>query len=109
MNQQDRPGIGPVAFFVNEVNSEPVNARLEMREAIDFALMRAPVVFGSPVLDQFLEVGEIGSILPRGIGNLVGKARVVEPRAQVGEHFVGHLDAERLDFATAHENLRGHS
>src|SRR5208282_340856 len=101
--------IRPVAFFVNEVNSESVNARLEMREAIDCALLRAPVVFGSPVLDQFLEVGEIGSILPRGVGNLAGKARVLEPRAQVGEHCVGHLDAERLDFATAHWNLRGNS
>src|SRR5208337_4890440 len=77
MNQQDRPGIGSVAFFVDEVNAESVNARLEMREAIDLALMRAPVVFGSPVLDQFLEVGEIGSILPRGTGKLVGKARAL--------------------------------
>ena len=65
MNQQQRLGIRPVAFFVDEVNSESVDARLEMREAIDFALMRAPVVFRSPVLDQFLEVGEIGSVLPR--------------------------------------------
>ena len=97
MNQQDRPGIGSVAFFVDEVNAESVNARLEMREAIDLALMRAPVVLRPPVLDQFLQVSEIGAVLSPGIRNLVGQARILETSAQVDEHFVGHLNAERFD------------
>ena len=87
------------------MNSESVDLRLEMREAVDLALMRAPVVFRPPVLDQFLQVGEIGAVLPRRIGNFIGKARLLEPRAQVVKDGVGHLDAKRFDFFNGHRSL----
>ena len=88
------------------MNSESVDLRLELRETIDLALLGAPVVLGPPVLDQFLQVSEIGAVLPTSVGNLVGKTRAAEASTQVGEHFDRHLDAKRFDLSSGHLNLR---
>src|SRR5882672_12106761 len=84
------------------MNSVSVDIRLEMREAIDLALMRPPVVLVAPVLDQLLQIGEIRSILPASIGHFIGKASVLEARLQVGERGVGHLDFESFDIGHGH-------
>src|SRR5260370_42100679 len=79
------------------MNSAPVDNCLEVREAIDLALVRAPVVLDPPVIDHFLQVGEVGSILPSSIRHFVGKASVLEPRIQIGEDLTGNVDFKWFD------------
>src|SRR5260370_41485181 len=79
------------------MNSAAVDNCLEVREAIDLALVRAPVVLDPPVIDQFLQVGEVGSILPSSIRHLAGKASVLPPRIQIGEALIGNGDFEWCD------------
>src|SRR5260370_15163736 len=79
------------------MNSAAVDNCLEVREAIDLALVRAPVVLDPPVIDQFLQVGEVGSILPSSIRHFAGKASVLEPRIQIGEDLIANVDFTWFD------------
>ena len=64
--------------------------------------LRAPVELGAPVLAQLLEVLEVGAVVPTRAGDLVGPACACQPVAEIVEHRVGNLDAERPDLVVRH-------
>jgi hypothetical protein len=70
------------------VNAEAVDFRAELGEAIDLGLVRPPVVVRPPILDELPQVGEIGAVLPSGIGHFVGKARARQALAEVFQDFI---------------------
>src|ERR1700730_15255932 len=79
---------------MNEVNVEPVEVRLELVELIQPPLLRPPVVPVAPVRNQFLEVGEVRSVVPPYLGNFVGEAGPRQPLLQVGQHGVRDVNFE---------------
>ena len=66
-------------------------------QRLNRVFLRAPVELRAPVLAQVLEVREIGAVVPTAARDLVGPARAREPVAEVVEHRLGNLDAERSD------------
>src|SRR5437660_1505874 len=78
------------------MDAEAVDLGTEVGEPVQRRLGGAPVEPVAPVPDQLTEVGEIGSVVPRAALDLVGVPRARQPRPQVAQDLVAHLDAERL-------------
>ena len=55
----------------------------------------APVELRLPVVAQLLEIRQVGAVVPTAVRDLIGPARTRQPVAEIVEHRVGHLDAER--------------
>ena len=83
--------------LVDEVNVEAVDAGLEVVEAVERPLLRAPVVLVPPVRHQLAHVVQVAAVGPAGALQLVGEARVLEPRLQIVQHGIRHVDHERHD------------
>ena len=87
---------------MNEVNLLAVDLGEEVRPTIEPILLRAPVEGRAPVLAQILQVREIGSVIPRGVRDLIGPARARQAITQVFDVGVGNLDAERPHLFARH-------
>jgi|HubBroStandDraft_6_1064221.scaffolds.fasta_scaffold1191443_1 hypothetical protein len=115
MHQQKRFGIGATPGFVDEVNAASADIHFELCEPVELALVRPPVIARAPVIDQFPEVGEMGSVLPARIRDFAGQAGARQPLLEVGEHLVGDCDTvlakvsarHRLDLHAAPPFTRG--
>ncbi len=95
-----RAGVRMTRSLVDEVHGDAVDRRRELRKLVEPPLLRAPVEAGPPVRHQRLEVGQIGAGLPAGALDLVGKARVGQPRPQITQRGLGDVDPERHDGLT---------
>ena len=73
----------------------------EVRPAVEPLLLRPPVELRLPVLAEVAQVLEVGAVVPRRVRDLVGPAGARQAVAQVVEHGVGHLDAERTGCSSA--------
>ena len=83
--------------FVNEVDAQVPDLRSELVEAVQPALLGAPVESVRPVRDQTLEVRKIGALLPRPARRLIRPTRPSQPGLEVREDVIGNPDRERLD------------
>ena len=83
--------------FVDEVNAQVPELGSELVEAVQPALLGAPVESVRPVRDQTAEVREIGALLPRPARRLIRPPRPSQPRLEVREDLIGNLDREWLD------------
>ena len=66
----------------------------ELCDSVEVGLLHAPVVAGAPVLAQLLHVGEVGAVLPAGVGDLGGPAGLGETALEVADLGVGDVDLE---------------
>ena len=82
---------------MDEVNVEAVDVRLELVEAVELPLLFAPVVIVPPVRHQLAHVGQVGAVRPVRAFELVREAGVRQPRLQILEHGIRHVDRERHD------------
>src|SRR3954464_10149101 len=82
---------------MDEMNSLTVDANAMVLEGVEPRFLRAPVVFGSPILDELAQVFDRDAVLPSRAGDLIGETRAREPRAQVVEDRVVDPDLIRLD------------
>ena len=97
VEQQQRQRIRVRRALVDEVDVEAVDVRRELVETVQPRFLRPPVEAVAPVLDQLPQIGQAGAVVPVGILQLVRKADRVEPRLQVVEHGVRHVDGEGRD------------
>src|SRR5205085_2617838 len=74
-----------------------VDTGAEVLELVEAALLRPPVVFGAPVLDQVAHVIRRYPVLPAAAVDVVREAALREPGAQVVQSRVVDADLERLD------------
>jgi hypothetical protein len=84
--------------LVDEVDPDPVELGAEVRERVQFSLLRAPVVLAGPVREQLAQVLEVGALLPSGARRRVGPAGVADARPQVGQYALVDLDREGLSY-----------
>ena len=75
----------------------PVDLGDELVEHVEPRLLGAPVVPVAPVGDEIADLVDRGAVSQPVPGIGVGKAGELEAAAQVVEHRVVDLDAERLD------------
>ena len=61
---------------MDEVQVQSIDTCLELRNFVQSAFLLSPVVFRSPVLDQFFHVAQVDPVLPAGLVYLVGPAGV---------------------------------
>ena len=82
-------------LLMNEMDVEAADVRLELAEAVQPPLLRAPVVAVAPVGHQRLDVIEVRPVVPAGVGEFVGETGALQPALEVAQDGVRHLDAER--------------
>ena len=85
---------GTASFLADEVNVDSIDWRLEVVEAVELGLMRAPVIFLDPVGTKFLHVVEIGSVRPASIVRHLMPGIVGDTLANLRQRFVGHRERE---------------
>jgi hypothetical protein len=74
VGQYEREWVGTLAALVNEVDAETVHVAFEMCEPVQRPFLLPPVVAILPMINQLLEVGDIGARIPGGAFNLVRPA-----------------------------------
>ena len=96
MGNDDRQRIRLGRTLVDEVDIQSVDLGLVVVERIQLLFLLAPVVLIAPVRDQFLQLGDVGPVLPT-VANLVGKPRPGQPSIEIFKHRIWHGDLERPD------------
>jgi hypothetical protein len=74
-----------------------VDRRGELVELVQPPFLGAPVEPVAPVLDQRLQVGRVGAVVPADVLQLIGEACPREPLFQVAQHRVRDVDREGDD------------
>jgi hypothetical protein len=83
--------------LVHEVDTDTVDVRAVVRETVQVALVRTPVVFVSPVVDEPLEISEVRPLLPCTARRRRGPACRRQAPLQLAECLVADLNREGLD------------
>lgn len=97
MRDQERQRLRPAAADVNEVDVQAADRGEELRQLVEPALVRPPVEACAPVLDQLLEVLELGPLVPAAARRGVRPPGAGEALAKIDQHLFWDVDAERAD------------
>jgi hypothetical protein len=97
MRHDQRHGVGMTRLDVDELDIDAVDRRHELRQGIQLRLRLTPVVVGSPVLDEWLDLRELHTLRLIRDGLALGPSRRHHPPPEVGECLVGHVNAEGAD------------
>jgi hypothetical protein len=89
-----RQGRGVRRANVDEVDTEPIDHRAELRQRIQPRLGGTPVVSVGPVAAEVLQIGEWDALRPVLDRLALGPSCALQPRAEVLELSLGDLDAE---------------
>ena len=95
VQEQQRQRAGIVRLLMDEMDVEAADVRLELAEAIQAPLLRAPVVAVAPVGHQRLDVIEVRPVVPAGVGEFIGETGALQPALEVAQDGVRHLNPER--------------
>src|SRR5437016_912754 len=82
---------------MDEVDLDPVDISLELIECVQTLLLSAPVVLVTPILDEALEICEVGAVIPPRVRKLVREARLCQPPFQVRQRGIGNLNFKGED------------
>src|SRR5260221_7876791 len=96
MRDNQRHGMWSFAFDMQKVQTKAVNGSLKLRETIQQAFLRAPVVGIAPVGDQLLEIVQVRPIVPASTGYLVRPAGALQALLQIAENVIIDLDRKCL-------------
>jgi len=89
---------------VCEVDRLAVDLGHELRQLVEAALVRAPVIASAPVIGQITQEALRDAVIPAHAGKLVRPAARPEPPLQLLHVTLGDLDVKRADIAlTDHE------
>ena len=91
-------------LHVDEMDVQPVDLGLELRQRVQPRLAPAPVVIGRPVTGELLRRRQLHTLRPIGDEFPGRPARLANTPPQIVEHLVGDVDLERTDLG--HRNLR---
>jgi hypothetical protein len=97
VGQDQRLRLRTLAARVDEVNRKPIDLRHELREDVQLALRRAPIETVPPMLDQLAHVVDIGAVGPALRRPRIRPARARQPRLQIRDRRIRHIDFERSD------------
>ena len=91
--------------YVEEVDVDPVDGRLELRPGVQLRLGPPPVVVRAPVPKELLHLGQLRPLRPIGNRLPVGPARRRDALAQVDEILFRNVYAEGADFGMGRGGL----
>ncbi len=95
MRNEQRQRIFLARADVNEVDVQSVDVRLELRIRIESRLRLAPVIGGSPILNELLQPGQLRALRLIGDGFLIRPSCCRESLAQIGDIGIRDVDFER--------------
>ena len=84
-------------FHVYEMNIDTVDLGNEHRKRVQSRFRLAPVVFGSPVADDFLEFPELIALRAIRDGLLVRPPRVGNAPTEIDKRSFGNVNLERTN------------
>src|SRR5260370_37583392 len=84
------------AGCMDEVDRDAVDRAFVVRERVHLVFVPAPVGFGPPVLDEFLQIIEIGAVLPAGVAEVTREAGAAQAILEIRERHLGYSDFKRL-------------
>lgn len=93
MSEDELLRIGASSLLVDEVDACSVYGTCIVRKLVAGVLLGAPIEMGPRVVDTFLKVREIGTILPASSLYLIGPACVLQARAEVLRRLLRNLHA----------------
>ena len=79
---------------MHEMHVDAIDGRLEVRQLVQLSFVLAPVIRGSPILQQLFHVRPIRSIVPARAWDLVWQPRPLQTRLEVGEGGILYSDGE---------------
>ena len=82
---------------MDEMDSLAVDFGGEVRELVEVRLVRSPVVTGAPVFGEFFEPRQRETVVPAGVGELVGPAGPGEAVVEVVDIGLGDVDLQVVD------------
>jgi hypothetical protein len=97
MRHDQRHGVGMTRLDVDELDIDAVDRRHELRQGIQLRLRLTPVVVGSPVLDEWLDLRELHTLRLIRDGLALGPSRRHHPSPEVEECLFRHVDTEGAD------------
>ncbi len=97
MGEDQGHGIRPHSFFMNKVNAHPRHGGPVMARRVDQPLLGTPIKTGTPVGDQFLDIGQVAAIVPLCPGDFIRPAGLGQAALEVLQHGIRHVDFERFD------------
>jgi hypothetical protein len=96
VREQQRRRLRAAAFDMDVVDVDALDPRLELRQRVERALRRAPVVVVTPVRDELAHEVDRRPKGPRRYRRLVREAHAGEPVAQVAQRGVTDVQLECL-------------
>jgi hypothetical protein len=82
---------------VDEVDVNPIDGGLELREGVQFRLALAPVIVRRPIADEFLELRQLRALRLIGDRLLVGPPGRCEALAEIDKGFFRSIGAKRMN------------
>ena len=105
MRHHERDRVGVRRAYVHEMYPEAVDRRLELREAVEARLARAPVILVAPICGDLLRVGERRSLRPVVNALALGPSRLAQPALEVVELRIGRGDSGKVRYCCSSNDL----
>src|SRR5262249_46615332 len=86
---------------MNEVDVDSIELRLELRELVQAAFLRAPIKSIAPVLDEASQISETHAVVPASSLGFVGKSCTRQTRLQILQDIVGDVNHKWYHSITA--------
>nr|WP_170163116.1 hypothetical protein [Flaviflexus salsibiostraticola] len=103
MHEQERRRSRSLSRDVDKVEVDVLDPRAILREFVQTPLGFTPIEIGAPVVDQTLEIPDIGAVGPSSTFYRRGKSSVGEPLVEVVKYLVWHGDLERRGTHRGHQ------
>src|SRR5579883_320586 len=92
MREKKRVRRRPLAFFMDKVDLDAPDARLELGKTIEFRFLLAPVVVALPVSDEVAHISEVDPEPPWLAFRLIRQSDTRKTRFQIGESILRYVD-----------------
>src|SRR5258708_27952723 len=98
MGDQEREWIRACALRVDKVNPQTLNRCPILRKGIDEFFLLPPIEVLQPILLDRLEISQVDAVLPIGVRDLIGPARVREAGREIVQYTLikGNLVGEEF-------------
>ncbi len=95
VNQHQGYGIRSLGPLVDEVDFLPINFCRELVKAVDLGFLRAPIVLVLPIIREFSDLLDVGTVFPCRARKLIGPFGFRQTAPKTNENLVRNMRFER--------------
>ena len=97
VDQQQGYGVGTGRALMNKINLLSINFRGELVKTVDLRFLRAPVVAVLPILREFPDLFDVGTVFPCRTRKLIGPFGFRQAAPKINEDLVRNVCFERAN------------